>query len=350
MTEQSASIVLNGRAAARREISGVERTAIELLGRLRKIAPQLYTVMSPRTSRGGALAGHAWEQLALPARAKRMGALLVYCPANLGPLLGPPSVVVLHDASVWKGPASFSTAYSLWHKRVEAAAARRATQVVTVSEFSRRELVEVLDLDPDRVAVIPNGVDERFTPSADPAPACDAHGLSRPYVLTVATARTQKNLGVLGPLAQHLAPQGIDVVWAGGARDYLPSAPVDGGVRPLGYVADEHLPGLYAGARAFVLPSLYEGFGITCIEAMACGTPVVAADRAALPETCAGAALLVDPDDGRELVEAVQAAVSDASCRERLRGAGLERAAQLSWDQAAAKTDVLLRDVAQVDR
>jgi glycosyltransferase involved in cell wall biosynthesis len=138
----------------------------------------------------------------------------------------------------------------------------------------------------------------------------------------------------------------MELVWAGDRRPYFAAAAQAAGVRSLGYVDDADLPGLYAGARAFVLPSRYEGFGLTCLEAMACGTPVVAADRAALPETCGDAALLVDPDDGEALTRAVLIAAGDAAAREALRAAGLRRAGLFSWDRTAARVDALLTTVA----
>src|SRR5947209_19602755 len=110
----------------------------------------------------------------------------------------------------------------------------------------------------------------------------------------------------------------------------------------LGYVEDRLLPGLYRGARAFVLPSRYEGLGLTCLEAMACGTPVVASDRAALPETCGDAALLVDPSDPDALTEAVVAAATDDGLRASLTARGLARAAQFPWRMTAENTDALL--------
>ena len=215
-----------------------------------------------------------------------------------------------------------------------------------MSEFSKRELVDVLGLDPARVAVVPNGVGESFTPAADPEPVRRRHGLERPYVLTVATADARKNLGLLGNLAAGLVGDGIEVVWAGGGRSHIAAGNGGagaGGVRALGYVADEDLPGLYAGALAFVLPSRYEGFGITCLEAMACGIPVVAADRAALPETCGDAALLVDPDDAEALADAVLASARlDGVERAARRVAGLARAAEFTWERTATELDVLL--------
>ncbi|MGH2873754.1 MAG: glycosyltransferase, partial [Solirubrobacteraceae bacterium] len=118
----------------------------------------------------------------------------------------------------------------------------------------------------------------------------------------------------------------------------------------LGWVPEAELPGLYREALAFVLASRYEGFWITCIEAMASGIPVVAADRAALPEACAGAALLVDPDDPRALAEAVLAAATDEPTRGRLREAGLRRAAQLPWSATAAATHQLLSELSGLSR
>jgi glycosyltransferase involved in cell wall biosynthesis len=326
---------------ARATISGVERWAVEVIPRLLALRPDRYRVALP--PRGFAnRAGQAWEQLVLPARAARMHASLIWSPANLSPLLWPRNVVVLHDAAVLRNAHDYSAVYRAWHGRFGIQSARRALRVVTVSEFSRRELIELGGLDPDRVVVIPGAVDARFRADADGERAMRRYQLSRPYVLTVATDDTRKNLSVLNAAAAQLHGAGFDLVWAGAARKHIVGSESLDGIRRLGYVADEDLPGLYAGARAFVLPSRYEGFGLTCLEAMACGTPVVAANRAALPETCAGAALLVDPDDPAEVSDAIIRAACDQPLRARLREQGLERAARATWDQTAQQTDALL--------
>jgi glycosyltransferase involved in cell wall biosynthesis len=210
-----------------------------------------------------------------------------------------------------------------------------AKLVITVSEFARAELRELLGVD---ARVVPGGVDERFTPDADPEPVKRKYALDRPYVLTVASRTTRKNLGVLTPVADALAADGIEIVAAGGDRPQF-RAPHGAAVRPLGHVDDDLLPGLYAGAAAFVLPSLYEGFGLTCLEAMASGTPVVAADRAALPETCGDAALLVDPTDAQQIEHALREAIGNDDLRNR----GMQRAAGFTWDQTARAVDDLLR-------
>ena len=282
----------------------------------------------------------------LPAHAARLGARLVVSAANLAPVAWPGNVIVLHDAAALREPDAYSAAYRAWHRAAGLAAARRARAVITVSEFSRRELVALAGLDPERIEVVPGGVDGRFHPSAAgaPDPAAGRLGLRRPYVLTVATADARKHLDALVGVAAALAERGIDLAWAGDTRPYFTRSAPTPGLVGLGYVPEALLPGLYRGARAFVLPSRYEGFGLTCLEAMASGVPVVAADRAALPETCADAALLVDPDDPRALTEAVLAvATGDPLLRGRLRVAGPHRAAQFTWERAAARTDALLR-------
>lgn len=339
-------VLLNRRAATRPTITGVERWAAELIPRLKALAPDRYEIVSPPALASGRGGGQAWEQVALPLHALRSRAALIFSPANLAPVAWPRNVVMLHDAAVLRDPGAYARAYVAWHRTVGAVAARRALRVLTVSEFSRRELIELAGLDGDRVVVVRGGVGERFSPSADADRAAAALGLDRPYALTVSTADQRKNLRALTETARRLGELGVELVWAGEARPYFADNQAPNGVRSLGYVPDEHLPGLYRGALAFVLPSRYEGLGLTCLEAMACGTPVVAADRAALPETCGDAALLVDPDDPEAIANAVIRAATDEALREPLTAAGLARAREFGWDRAARQTHELLESVA----
>jgi glycosyltransferase involved in cell wall biosynthesis len=332
------AVAINARAAARREIGGVERVTREMAARLPALRRDRYRVVSPPRSLAYR-AGHVWEQLALPAIARE--AQLIYSPANLAPLASARNVVVIHDIAPLRHPDWYSRTYAAYQRMLLPLIARRALRVITVSAFSRSELVDGLALAPEAVDVIAPGVGERFSPSAPPAPARAAHNLAGPYVLALATRIARKNLGALAPLAPALAAHGIELVAAGSGRHYM-VAEAPNSIRALGYVDDAHLPGLFAGARAVVLPSLYEGFGLPCIEAMASGVPVVAADRAALPETCGDAALLVDPEDAGTLADAVLAAATDDRLRTSLIARGLARAARFPWQATVERTDALL--------
>jgi glycosyltransferase involved in cell wall biosynthesis len=203
---------------------------------------------------------------------------------------------------------------------------------VTVPEFSRRDLPALHGL--GQVSVVPGGVDPRYTPEADAQAARRALGLTGPYVLCVASQTARKNLRALTPLAAH-----VEVVVAGGHRPQFAREDGLDALRHLGAVPEHLLPGLYAGAEAFALPSLYEGFGLPVLEAMACGTPVVASDATALPETAGGAARLAPPE---EVAGAVRDLLDDAGERERLRAAGLRRAQEFTWARTAREVDALL--------
>ena len=326
-------MAINARAAVRPEIGGVERVARELVARLPALRPGRYRVIEPNPSLTGAR-GHAWEQLALPALAR--GSRLILSPANVAPVASRRNVVMIYDLAPFIGDW-YSAVYARWHRAVVPRAARRARLVLTASQVVRRQLSELLGLDPARVAVVPLGVDERFAAPGDHERVTRRLGLDRPYVLALGSDLPRKNLALLDRIGPRLAEEGLDVVLAGSTRTYMPSGHY--AARRLGYVEDADLPALYAGAAVLAVPSLYEGFGLGCLEAMAAGAPVVAADRGALPETCGSAALIVDPDDEDAFAGAILRAAAPGPERDGLVASGRERAREFTWGRTVESVD-----------
>jgi glycosyltransferase involved in cell wall biosynthesis len=266
---------------------------------------------------------------ALPRALRRLGAGLVHT-QYARPLHPPcPVVVTVHDVSFEREPALMSRKDRLVFRRIVPRAVRRAARVLTVSERSKRDLLELYGIPDERVVVTPNGVDPAF----HPGPADAAHD----YALAVGAIQSRKNQ--LAALEAARA-SGLPLVVAGPEKDpALAEELRAGGARLAGYVETERLAELYRGAACLVQPSRYEGFGLPVIEAMACGTPVVAVREPALAEVAGDAAVLVDADG---LADGIRAALAE---RERFVAAGLERARAFSWRATAERTLAVYREI-----
>ena len=188
------TVAINARAAARREIGGVERVAREMSARLPELVPGRYRVQWPPPGLAHR-AGHLWEQVLLPLATRDCE--LIYSPAHLAPLASDRNAVVISDAAALRHPAWYGRTYAEYQRRVLPAIARRARLVIAPSEFSRGEIADLMAVDPNRIAVVPHGVSERFTPSADPAPARAAHSIAGDYALYLGTRISRKNVTAL---------------------------------------------------------------------------------------------------------------------------------------------------------
>ena len=266
-------------------------------------------------------------------------------------------VTTVHDLVPFRLPRLVPVRHRWAVRCLLGGALRRAHRVIAVSETTRGELLARYHLPPARIVVVPEAAAPHFAPPPPPALAAarGRYGLDRPYVLFVGFLEPKKNLGALLEAVAHLrrtkawGETELVVVgapgWGPDPAQRAHALGLDGAVRFVGSAPDTDLPALYGGALAFAFPSLWEGFGLPVLEAMAAGAPVVASNRGALPEVTAGAALLVDPTP-RPLAEGLERILGEPALRERLRVAGLARAAQFSWERTARETLAVYRAAA----
>jgi glycosyltransferase involved in cell wall biosynthesis len=282
-----------------------------------------------------------WKHMALPLALARDHANLFHSPTGTLPLVAPcPQVVTIHDLFAAVEPRWFAPRTALQLRTAQHQAARTAKAIIAVSDCTRRDVVERFGIPAERIHVVYNGVDHaRFRPtSVDAEAVAHRFGVPYPFVLCVGSLMPWRNaprlLRAVARLGCGLLFVGRDI-WGTDPTARLAAENGWNWARFAGYVADADLPVLYAAASVFAYPSLYEGFGIPPLEAMACGTPVVSSQAGALPEVLGDAALLVDPRDEDALAQALQAATED---RAALRQRGLERASRYTWSRAASQT------------
>ena len=305
-------------------------TARYIRGLLDRLRVEVRPLSFRGAGRGSTIARDAlWYPLAL---GRARGLDVLHCPTFRGPLRPRvPLVVTVHDLAVLRHPELFNGWTRRYSRTLVPRVVRRARHVITVSEFTKREVVELLGVPEERVRVIGNAVEAVF--------AADGPEVDGDYVLAVGTIEPRKNLGRLVEAARRAGAE-LRVVGARGWGD----VPLDG-VRWLGEVSDDELARLYRGAAVVAYPSLYEGFGIPVLEAMACGAPVVTSRGGATAEIAGGAAVLVDPFDAASIAAGLEEA---SRRREELRAAGLERARAFSWDAVARAHEAVYEEACGV--
>lgn len=307
-----------------------------------KVKPSLLPTINPRVR-------IPWEQLYAPVMLRASGADVFHGVLNVAPTLCPvPSVITIHDLAFLSFPQTFrrvNRTYLTWATRISA---RRAARILAVSEATKQEIVRLLGIAPEKIIVTYDACDPRFTPP-DPARLAAFRaraGLPERFILFLGTLEPRKNLPTLIEAYARIAADTDAPLLIGGGKGWLydeifaKAAALNLGdrVRFVGYIdaADQAL--WYAAATVFAFPSLYEGFGMPPLEAMACGTPVVTSNTSSLPEVVGDAGLTVDPRNPDELGAALLRLLNNQSLRAELRQRGLRQAQRFSWRETAERT------------
>lgn len=305
------------------------------------------------------------QQWSIPAQLRRLDAALYHSPYYLMPYRpGTRAVLTVYDLIPLRFPEHSTLRARLLFRGLTRLALSTARHVIAITETARRDFIAEFGLPPERITAIPLAPSPLFEPqpAAVIAAVREKYALPPRFVLYAGSNKPHKNL--VGLVSAWTAPASLaeaadaDLVIAGpwderyGEARQLADAAGDASIRWLGRVPDADLAALYAAATVFVFPSLFEGFGLPVIEAMACGTPVICSNATALPEVAGDAAVLFDPgapDAGATLRAALERVLGDAKLRQQLRERGLERAARFSWTETARQTLHLYRTIAGTD-
>lgn len=298
----------------------------------------------------------------IAAASRRLQLDLVHDPNGIAPFLGPRGTtrrtVTIHDTFAYVYPETHNRLDNWRYRHHLPIAAKRADAIITVSECSRRDIVRFLGIQPERVHVTIEGVRSGFRPLEDDATrraVLERYGIRQPYILYVGGLNARKNIGRLLEAFARVQPSHPDLALVIAGERQWQTGEIDHVYRRLdlarlvhftGYVDDADLPALYSGATGFIFPSLYEGFGLPPLEAMACGTPVITSNVSSLPEVVGDAALMVDPFDVSAIAGAISRLIADPTLCDCLRERGLRRAARFTWDQAAHETLAAFQETA----
>lgn len=292
-----------------------------------------------------------WEQVRLPGALSRLGIDLLHSTHHTLPLrrVRAQRVVTIHDVTFLRMPERYPPARRLYMRTMTRVSARAADAIIVPSQTVRDDVVRLLAVPAGRVTVVYEAAAAQYTPveAATARAVAGRYGMDGPYVLSVGSLEPGKNRTRLIRAMRALREDSIDArllivgqrAWGYEADEVLAREPaMAGAVRFAGFVPAEDMPALYSGATAFAMPSLYEGFGLPVLEAMACGTPVLTSNVSATAEVAGDAALLVDPMSLGAIRDGLRRLLTDNQLRERLHAAGRGRAAQFSWQRAARET------------
>ena len=301
---------------------------------------------------------HRFERWLLGAEIRRLRLDLLHSPDFIPPAFGyARSVITVHDLSFLYYPGFLAAESRRYYNQQIEWSVERADHILADSHSTSADLVSLLGVPQEKINVVPLAADPSFRPlpAREARETAERYGLEPGFLLFVGTLEPRKNIpGLLNAfrvLLDRKATAGPLVLVGGKGWLYeeiferVKALELTEHVRFLHGVSDADLPALYTAARVLAMPSLYEGFGLPALEAMSCGTPVVVADRASLPEVVGDAGILVDPDDPEEIAEGLARVLTEQSLERRLRESGMKRASEFSWERVAEETSAVYREV-----
>lgn len=334
-------------------MTGVQRYSLEISLQLIKQMPEIkfiapHNIIQHEAAEAlgveliGTRTGHAWEQIDLPKFLQEKSSPLLINLANTAPLMYKNKISTLHDIAFKRHPKNFSWKFRLAYQLTTPHIIRTSKKVLTVSEFSKQEICSAYKVAPKQVVVVPNAVSGSFQSQQNSA--------SEPYVLAVSSLNRQKNfhglidafflleqskykLYIVGTLNKSFADPGL-----------LKKIESDSRIKMLGRVTDEQLASLYSGAKAFIYPSFYEGFGLPPLEAQACGCPVICSNAASLPEVCGDSALYFSPHDTSDIADKIDLLLSRPEIAEDLITKGYKNIQRFSWEGSARRLLTLIAE------
>ncbi|ADU96640.1 glycosyl transferase group 1 [Thermovibrio ammonificans HB-1] len=337
-------VVINGRFLTQ-QLTGVQRFAFELSKRLilinrsiKLLTPNVplnesYSELSTDyVVKQGYLNGQFWEQLYLPLASRNK---LLLNLANTAPLFKRYQIVTVHDLAFLRYPECFSASFAKWYSFLIPRIVKNSLRVLTVSHFSREEIVNFLGVSPERITVIYNAVSEKFFYD----PCVEKENI----VLAVGSLDPRKNLLRLIDAFKKLNLHDYTLFIVGQQSKIFRNSKLEALIRNLsnvkitGYLTDEELVKLYQRAKLFIYPSVYEGFGLPPLEAMACGTPVIVSNVASLPEVCGDAAYYINPFSVDDIANGIRCVLEDDVLQKELISKGLKRVKRFTWENSVKK-------------
>ncbi|BEL93733.1 glycosyl transferase family 1 [Serratia marcescens] len=336
------------------EMTGVQRFAEEISLSLRSIRDDVVFVSPPGILREdvakklgveiiGHRAGHAWEQVDLPRYLKKKGSPLLINLCSTAPIFYTNKVVTHHDVIYKRYPQSYSKSFRVFYNTLVPLMLKSSKKLITVSEFSKKEISEAFNYNANNIVVVSNAVNSSFTPSRD-------HGSKERYLLLVSSKNYHKNFhGAIAAFSQLAGYGNLSLKIIGAANGSfsemnLTNEHVDN-IEFMGRVDDAALIKLYQGALGFVFPSYYEGFGIPPLEAQACGCPVISSNKASMPEVLLDSALYFDPYNIDDIALHMKELIDDENLRSELREKGYLNVKRFSWYSSASKVNEIINEL-----